>query len=74
MPPVETLEKFQFDNKGTLLDIGCGIGYFSIPAANILSKGNVIGLDIMSEMIAIAKEKAKNISNIDFIKGEVFSN
>ncbi|MBW9150719.1 class I SAM-dependent methyltransferase [Clostridium estertheticum] len=73
MPPIETLKKFQLGDKGTLLDIGCGIGYFSIPAANILNQGKVIGLDIMPEMIDIAKEKAKNIANIKFIKCEEYS-
>jgi len=73
MPPVETLKKFHIGIKGTLLDIGCGIGYFSIPAANILNQGKVIGIDIMPEMIDIAKEKAVNISNIEFIKSEEYS-
>lgn len=73
MPPIETLKKFQLGDKGTLLDIGCGIGYFSIPAANILNQGKVIGLDIMPEMIDIAKEKAKNITNIKFMKSEEYS-
>lgn len=70
MPPDETLKKFQIGDKGTLLDIGCGIGYFSIPAANILKQGKVIGLDIMPEMIEFSKEKAKNISNIEFLRSE----
>ena len=73
MPPKETLKKFNFDNKGTLLDIGCGFGYFTIPAANILSQGKVIGFDIIPEMIDIAKEKAQNICNIGFIKSEEYS-
>jgi len=73
MPPVETLKKFQIGNKGTFLDIGCGIGYFSIPAANILKQGKVIGLDIMPEMIEFAKEKAKNIFNIEFIRSQEYS-
>jgi len=73
MPPEETLKKFNFVDNGTLLDIGCGIGYFTIPAANIISKGKVIGLDIMSEMIDIAKERAHNACNIEFIKSEEYS-
>jgi len=73
MPPVETLKKFHIGVKGTLLDIGCGIGYFSIPAANILKQGKVIRLDIMPEMIDIAKENATSISNIEFIKSEEYS-
>jgi len=73
MPPEETLRKFNISNKGTLLDIGCGIGYFTIPAAIILTQGKVIGLDIMSEIIDIAKEKATNISNIEFRKSDEYS-
>lgn len=73
MPPEETLKKFHIDEVGTLLDIGCGIGYFTIPAANILKQGKVIGLDIMSEIIDVAREKAINVSNIEFIKSEEYS-
>ena len=73
MPPEETLRKFNISDKGTLLDIGCGIGYFTIPAATILNKGKVIGLDIMLEMIDYAKEKATNFNNIEFRKSEEYS-
>ena len=73
MPPEETLRKFNISDKGILLDIGCGIGYFTIPAANILKQGKVIGLDIMSEIIDIARDKATNISNIEFKKSEEYS-
>lgn len=73
MPPDETQKKFNFNSNGTLLDVGCGIGYFTIPAANIVSHGKVIGLDIMPEMINIASKKAINISNIEFKKSEEYS-
>ena len=73
MPPEETLKKFKVDNKGTLLDIGCGIGYFTIPAAKIINKGNVIGIDITSEILDIAKRKVENIKNIEFRKNEEYS-
>ncbi|HEY8803931.1 MAG TPA: class I SAM-dependent methyltransferase [Clostridium sp.] len=73
LPPEETLKKFHIDAKCTLLDIGCGIGYFTIPAANIVKQGKVIGLDIMGEIIDIAKAKVTNISNIEFIKSDEYS-
>ncbi len=73
MPPEEILRKFGIGEKGILLDIGCGIGYFSIPAANILREGNVIGLDIVPEIISIAEEKASGLQNIEFRKSEEYS-
>jgi ubiquinone/menaquinone biosynthesis C-methylase UbiE len=73
MPPEETLKKFKIGHKGTLLDIGCGIGYFTIPAAKIITNGNAVGVDIMTEILDIAREKAGDISNIEFKKSEEYS-
>lgn len=72
MPPEETLKKFKIGDRGTLLDIGCGIGYFTIPAAKIITNGNVIGVDIMTEILDIAREKAGDIPNIEFRKSEEY--
>ena len=73
MPPEGTLKKFNLGDSGTLLDLGCGIGYFTIPAASIISNGNVIGIDIMTEILDIAREKAGDISNIEFKKSEEYA-
>lgn len=66
MPPRETLEKFGLGDEGVFLDIGCGIGYFTIPAAEMLKKGKAIGIDIMEEMLKHARERAEDIKNIEF--------
>ena len=43
----------------TFLDIGCGSGFFTIPAAKLVgNKGKVYGLDIDSEAIARITRKA----------------
>lgn len=70
MPPYKTLEKFGLKSKGggVFLDIGCGIGYFTIPAAKILTNGKVIGIDILDEMLELAKERSIGIENIEYIK------
>jgi ubiquinone/menaquinone biosynthesis C-methylase UbiE len=67
MPPEETLLKFKIEDNGTLLDVGCGTGYFTVPASKLLENNKVIGIDISPEILEVAKEKAQGINNIDFI-------
>lgn len=55
----------------TILDIGAGTGAFSIPLAK---KGyKVTHFDISPEMIRLAKENAKDLTNISFIEGDASS-
>jgi ubiquinone/menaquinone biosynthesis C-methylase UbiE len=55
-------------NRGfTFADVGCGSGFFSIPAAKIVGKkGKVFALDSDEEAIAALRKKAftKNLTNI----------
>lgn len=73
MPPEETLEKFNIKDDGILLDVGCGIGYFTIPAAKVIKNNKVIGIDIMPEILDYAKERAEGISNIEFKESKEYS-
>jgi ubiquinone/menaquinone biosynthesis C-methylase UbiE len=44
----------------TVVDIGCGMGFFSINLAKIVGKtGKVISVDIQTEMIEILEKRAK---------------
>lgn len=52
----------------TFVDVGCGDGFFTIPAAKIVGKkGRVFALDSDEEAIASLKKKAaiKNLMNIE---------
>lgn len=49
-----------------ILDVGAATGAFSIPLAQMGYE--VVHLDISDEMIKIAKDKAKGLSNIKFVK------
>ena len=56
----------------TFVDVGCGDGFFSIPAAEIVGKkGRVFALDSDEEAIALLKKKAfaKNLVNVEAIVG-----
>lgn len=43
----------------TVIDIGCGPGFFSCPMARMVGHcGNVIAIDLQEEMLSILREKA----------------
>ena len=44
---------------GPILDVGCGEGYYSVRAANVLN-GSLVGLDISKEAVRCAAAKYKN--------------
>lgn len=75
LPPKETLIKFGLTPSDIFADIGCGIGYFSIPAAEILANsGKVFALDISEEMLAEVKKASisKDLSNIELVTSEEY--
>lgn len=73
MPPEEILSKLKIADDGPLLDAGCGTGYFTISAAKILKNNKVTGIDIIPEIVGIAKDKAKGTDNIEFIVCKEYS-
>ncbi len=61
LPPKETLIKLGLKKGFNIADIGCGIGYFSIPAAHIIGENSkVYAIDTSIDMINILLEKLKN--------------
>ena len=59
----------------SVLDVGCGTGAVTIPAKmKVGSKGSVAGIDPAPEMIAVARQKAKQAGlDIDFRVGVIES-
>ncbi|WP_196891579.1 class I SAM-dependent methyltransferase [Aureivirga marina] len=52
----------------TLLDLGCGSGYYSFLLQKLGAK-RIVGIDISDEMIKVANEKAKllKLENVEFL-------
>lgn len=76
LPPLDVLEKLGLTPSDIVADIGCGIGYFSIPAAEILKEGNkIFALDTSQEMLAEVEKRARvaNLSNVVIIKTEEYN-
>ena len=57
--PVKILKPYLFTGD-TAMDIGCGMGFFTIPMSGITGKqGKVIAVDLQPEMLAGLQKKAK---------------
>ena len=73
LPPEQTLIRLGLQEGDIMADIGCGIGYFSIPASKIVGDiGKIFAMDILPEMLQDVEMKIKenNISNIETILTE----
>lgn len=59
MPPDQTLVKAGIKPGDTILDVGCGMGYFTVPASRMIGpKGMVHALDVSGVMLAELRSKA----------------
>jgi ubiquinone/menaquinone biosynthesis C-methylase UbiE len=71
IPAISTLEKLGLSSTDTVADIGCGIGYFTIPAAGMVHSENMVyALDTSDQMLEEVKKRmsAADVSNIITIK------
>jgi len=57
--PREILKSIGLTEGSTFVDIGCGEGFFTIPAAELVGpKGRVYGVDVNAEAIDVIRRKA----------------
>ena len=71
-PPEQLLKQFPINANDTILDIGAGTGFLTIPAAKA-TEGLVYALDIDPKMLQIIRSKAdeEGLKNIRTIKEEM---
>ncbi len=73
--PVSVLKRLGIQNlAGSIVDMGCGYGTFTIPAAQ-MNQGLVYAFDIENEMIATTQEKASEagLDNVRAIQRDFLS-
>ncbi|MCF7861979.1 class I SAM-dependent methyltransferase [Candidatus Woesearchaeota archaeon] len=71
LPPYEILNMLDIRKGSTIIDFGCGIGYFSIPALDIVgSQGRVIAIDTSERMLEELKLRATSHKNLLIIKSD----
>ena len=67
------LASIEVKPKQSILDLACGTGLLTIPAAQIATAGSVIGVDFSQGMLAQAREKiaAAKIDNLELIEADI---
>jgi len=71
MPPQKTLQGADVKPGQTVLEVGCGSGFFTLPAAEMIGEsGHLIAMDPLSVFVDRVAEKARNagLSNVEVIK------
>lgn len=75
MPPIETLLKLGLQPGDSFADIGCGIGYFTLPASEIVGEnGKVFAVDTSETMLDELEKRVKShpYKNIIRIKSDEY--
>ncbi len=69
--PVKTLQGADIRPGQTILEVGCGTGFFTIPAAQLIGdQGCLVAMDVSSGFIEQVSEKVQNVNlkNVRVIK------
>lgn len=75
LPPKETLISLGLTPDMDFADIGCGIGYFTVPAAFIIDPSHpVYAIDPSTEMLNEARRRAEEagLEHINFVHSEPY--
>ena len=75
-PPNKILNGLQNLNGLTILEIGCGTGFFTIPIAKLIgNKGSLTSIDILQESVDFVKKKVEqfNLINVNILKRDIIN-
>ena len=71
MNPVKTLQGADIQPGQTVLEVGCGTGFFTIPAAKMLGdEGRLVAMDALSDYIKVVSKKVQSadLKNVRLVK------
>jgi ubiquinone/menaquinone biosynthesis C-methylase UbiE len=74
--PVKILQGVENLHGKTVLEIGCGTGFFTIPAAGFIGdKGNLLSMDILAVSVEFVSKKVQDakLQNVRVVKGDALS-
>ena len=71
LDPVKTLNGAGLKSGQTVLEVGCGTGFFTIPAARLIGEhGKLLAMDVMTSYLDLVSEKvrAAKLTNVRILK------
>jgi ubiquinone/menaquinone biosynthesis C-methylase UbiE len=74
--PARILEGAGIQPGQTVLEVGCGTGFFTLPAARLIGEnGSLVAMDILPDSVALVGRKAQtaNLMNVRVIKGDAMN-
>ncbi len=72
--PADIIAQSEIDTGHTVVDLGCGGGFYTIPAAKTVGHtGKVYAVDILESKLAVTQSSARQagLKNIYVVKGDV---
>ena len=71
--PLSILSHSELQHGINLIDLGCGTGYYTIPASHIVKNGVIYAIDLQIEILETLQKKLKKLSinNIHIIRSEL---
>jgi ubiquinone/menaquinone biosynthesis C-methylase UbiE len=74
--PAKILAGADMKPEQIVLEIGCGTGYFTLPAAQLIgARGQLVAIDILAESVEFVNEKvrAADLNNVRVIKADALN-
>jgi demethylmenaquinone methyltransferase/2-methoxy-6-polyprenyl-1,4-benzoquinol methylase len=71
-PPNKILSGTNIEPGQTVLELGCGTGFFTIPAAQLIGEsGSLTAMDVLQESVDLVSTKVQtaNLKNVQMVKG-----
>jgi SAM-dependent methyltransferase len=71
--PTRTVERMALARTDTVLEIGCGPGYFSRAIAAAVPEGSLVLFDLQLAMLKLARQRLPDFASIHFTQGDASS-